>query len=55
MSFELRSVLPKMARSVLGVPGAAAACERVWSTSGTTVTNRLESLKTDSFKFFVFV
>ena len=50
MKFELRSALPKMARSVLGLSGAATASERV-----TTVTNRCKSLKIDSVKFLVFL
>ena len=43
-----------MAQSVLGVPGAATASEREWSTSGDTVTNRRESLKTGSVNFLCF-
>ena len=49
MKFELRSILPKMARR------AATASERAWNTSGNTVTNRHGLLKADSVKFLAFL
>ena len=55
MNFELLSVLPQLARSVVGLRRAATASESVWSTSGKTVTKRRESLKTDNVKLLVFL
>ena len=48
-------LLAKLARCLFSIPATSAAIERVWSSSGLTITNRRSTLGPRNFKHLLFV